>query len=177
MRKWMKTVLVGGLALTIFVLGSQFFSINAEDGLRMITKEDFENCEPKKAMVKDEFKDGYWNLRIKTWGSPLLCVSSNLIKPCPDLTYDPKLKGTYNIYVESRAMPGVVKFGLKLSFDADFTEITVPNEEATPEYHYNVRVLWKKNVKMDGQKIVIRDLGRRMGEPIYIDAFKFEPMK
>ena len=177
MKKMLQVVLLAGLTLGVFLPGTGLSAAGTESAPPGITKDDFENCRPADAMVRDEFKDGFWNLRIKTWGSPLLCAGDQWIKPCPDLTYDPKLNGTYNIYVETRAVPGTDKFGLKLTSDSDFTEIVVPNEKTTADYNYRVWIPWKKNFKMDGEKIVIKDLGRQLGEVIYIDSFKFEAVK
>lgn len=182
MKTFIRVILAGVLVIIVPVLENHIFASVEVDALRddvlgTMIRDDFEDCEPKEAMAIDEFREGHWNLRVKTWETTLLCRGDQDISVCPDLTYDPKIKGRYNIYVQTRAMPGVVKFGLRLTSDSDFTELTAPNKDVTPEYHYNVWILWKEKVKMDEQKIIIKDLKRKIGESAYIDAFKFEPIE
>lgn len=133
-----------------------------------IVREDFENCQPRDKVKLDERVNGCWTIRQKDWGSKLLMGSPG----APDLTYDPKLTGLYDVYVESRATHFPVAFGLKFTSDRDFTEIVVPNKGATEKQHFSVEILVKKAVRMDGVQIAIRDTGK----PVYLDAFRFVPV-
>ena len=118
-----------------------------------ILREDFERCEPAGAVVRDERRDNTWCLRTKDWPTPLL----NAVGNPPDLTYDPQLKGVYDIYVGSRATDFTVSVGMKLSGESDFTIITSPR--GTKEYHYDWEYAFRREAPMDGQKIIIHALG------------------
>ncbi len=134
-----------------------------------IWKEDFERCTPRDKVLFDESRPGFWNLRYKTWGdNPLLhgCPEA------PDITYDPALKGVYDIEVESRATDRPGGFGLKLASDSEFTILDVPNQGATATKHFNVWLPFRKSVRLDGEKLVFRCIGKAA----YIDALKFIPV-
>jgi sialidase-1 len=120
-------------------------------------------------ILNDENRRSFWNLRYKTWGdNKLLCGNPD----APDIAYDPALKGFYDIEVESRAADRAVEFGLRLSSEAEFTICHVPNEGATATKHFNVWLPFRKNVGLDGEKLIIRFVGK----PAYIDSFKFIPV-
>ncbi|MCX6899463.1 MAG: sialidase family protein [Verrucomicrobia bacterium] len=134
-----------------------------------IIKDDFERCTPKDNILNDETRRGFWNLRYKTWGeNNMLNVSSE----APDIAYDPMLKGFYDIEVESRATDRAGGFGLRLSSEPDFTVLNVPNEGATAKKHFNVWLPFRKNVRLDNEKLIIRYTGKTT----YIDSFKFIPI-
>jgi len=134
-----------------------------------IFKEDFERCTPRDKVLFDESRPGFWNLRYKTWSdNPLLhgCPKA------PDIAYDPALKGVYDIEVESRATDRPGGFGLKLASDSEFTILDVPNQGATATKHFNVWLPFRKSVRLDGEKLVFRCIGKAA----YIDALKFIPV-
>jgi len=133
---------------------------------REIVREDFENCRPAEAILQDLDQAGYWNLRKKDWQTKLLTAAST---NTPDLIYDPQLKGCFDIYAETRATEHEVAFGLRLTSDKEITVIKAPNEGASSNKHWNVKVLFKKNAVMDGQKIIIKNLGKK----IYLDSLIF----
>ncbi len=130
-----------------------------------IIRDDFERCEPKEAVVRDERRDNTWCLRTKDWPTPLLNAMGNP----PDLTYDPQLKGRYDIYVGSRATDFTVSMGLRLASEKEFTIVTSPR--GTKEVHYDWEYCFRRAVPMDGEKIVIHALGAA----VYLDYFKFVP--
>lgn len=133
------------------------------------TKDNFERCTPVDRILTDENREGAWNLRYKTWGdNPMLYSSSD----APDITYDPLLKGYYDIEVESRATDHAGGFGLKLASEAEFTTLDVPNEGATSTKHFNVWLPFRKKVRMDDEKLVIHYTGKTA----YIDSFRFIPV-
>ncbi len=135
----------------------------------LIIRNDFDKCQPRDKILNDENQPGFWNLRFKTWGNKNLLYGN---AGAPDITYDPGLKGTYDIEVESRATNSAGGFGLKLSTEPDFTILTVPNEGATESRHFNVWMPFRKNVKLDNEKINIRYTGKNT----YILNFKFTPV-
>lgn len=134
-----------------------------------IFKEDFERCTPRDKVLFDENRRGFWNLRYKTWGDNNLLYGQ---PDAPDITYDPGLNGVYDIEVESRATDHAGGFGLKLASDAEFTLLDVRNERATATRHFNVWLPFRKNVRLDDEKLVLRYTGK----PAYIDGFKFIPV-
>jgi len=131
-----------------------------------IMREDFERCEPAGAVVRDERRPDTWVLRTKDWPSPLL----NPIGDPPDLTYDPQLKGIYDIYLGTRATDFTVSVGLKLASEGDFTIITSPR--GTQTVHYDWEYCFRREAPMDGERMVIHALGLAA----YIDYLKFVPV-
>ena len=132
-------------------------------------RDDFEHCTPAESVLKDESRPGCWNLRNKTWGG------NNLLngKPdAPDIAYNPRLKGFFDIEVESRATDHAGGFGLKLASEPEFTVLDVPNEGATPDKHFNVWMPFRKNVRLDDEKIILHATGKTA----YIDSFRFTPV-
>jgi hypothetical protein len=134
-----------------------------------LIKDDFERCAPKDKILNDESRRGFWNLRCKSWGdNNLLHASSD----APDIAYDPALKGSFDIEVESRATDRPGGFGLKLASESGFTVLNVPNEGATAKKHFNVWLPFRKNVRLDDEKLIIHYAGKAA----YIDAFRFTPV-
>ncbi|MFA6561235.1 MAG: sialidase family protein [Verrucomicrobiia bacterium] len=134
-----------------------------------IIKDDFERCTPKDKILNDEKRRGFWDLRFKTWGD------NNMLNgnpDAPDITFDPALKGFYDIEVESRATDRAGGFDLRLSSETEFTVLNVPNEGATEKKHFNIWLPFRKNVKLDNEKLIIRYTGKAA----YIDSFKFVPI-
>ena len=107
-----------------------------------IVRRDFQRCEPAGSVLLDERKDGKWVLRTKDWPTPLL----NNIGNAPDLTYDPGLKGVYDIYLGSRATHFPVSVGLKMSDETQFTIITCPRE--TEEIHRDWEFCFRRAVQL-----------------------------
>jgi hypothetical protein len=158
------------LILTVFLLAS--LAVLAEEATirgEPIIKDDFERCTPKDKILSDENRRGFWNLRCKTWGDNNLLYGN---PDAPDIAYDPALKGLHDIEVESRATDRAGGFGLRLSSEAEFTVLNVPNEGATAKKHFNVWLPFRKNVKLDNEKLILRYAGRAA----YIDSFKFIPI-
>ncbi|MBM3497616.1 MAG: exo-alpha-sialidase [Armatimonadetes bacterium] len=132
-----------------------------------ILREDFERCEPRDAVLRDERRDDSWLLRTKDWPTPLL----NAVGNPPDLTYDPQLTGAYDIYLGSRATHFTVSVGLKLGGEPEFTVVTSPR--GTEQVHYDWEYCFRRGVKLDGEKLVIRSLGHAA----YLDYLKFVPVE
>jgi sialidase-1 len=130
-----------------------------------IIREDFERCEPAGAVLRDERKPDTWVLRTKDWPTPLL----NAVGNPPDLTYGPQLTGVYDIYLGSRATDFTVSVGLKLASEDEFTIVTCPR--GTRKLHYDWEFCFRREVKLDSEKIIIHPLGHA----VYIDYLKFVP--
>lgn len=131
-----------------------------------ILREDFDRGQPPGLVRRDERQPDTWILRTKDWPTPLL----NAVGKPPDLTYDPQLKGVYDIYLGSRATDFPVSFGLRLSSEPDFTTITCPR--GTETHHSDWEYCFRREVKLDGEKLVLRCLG----PAVYLDYLKFVPI-
>lgn len=131
-----------------------------------IIREDFERCEPREAVIRDERRPDTWVLRTEDWPTPLL----NAVGDPPDLTYDPELTGVHDIYLGSRATDFPVSVGLRLASEDEFTVITCPRE--TEQVHRDWEFCFRREVPMDGEKIVIHHLGAA----VYIDYLEFVPV-
>jgi hypothetical protein len=130
-----------------------------------IVREDFERCEPREAVLRDERRDDTWLLRTADWPTPLL----NAVGSPPDLIYDPQLTGLYDIYLGSRATHFPVTLGLKLASEDEFTIITSPR--GTERLHYDWEFCFRREVKLDGERLVLRALG----DAVYVDYLRFVP--
>ena len=152
------------------VFGDQIMIIEGMEG-EPIIRHDFENFQPKEKILNDQAKEGYWNIREKTWvgANKMLDKILNPVGRAPELTYDPKLKGNYDLYVGLRSVDMINSFGIKLFSEKDFVHITAP---FAADLHHDLDFCWRRNVKMDGQKIILKSLGYRA----YIDHFKFVPL-
>ncbi len=138
--------------------------VEAESG-EPVLRDDFERCEPAGAVLVDERRPDTWVLRTKDWPSPLL----NAVGSPPDLTYDPQLTGVYDIYVGSRATDFPVSVGLRLASESEFTIVTCPR--GTEKVHHDWEFCLRREVKLDGEKLVIHALG----QAVYLDYLKFVP--
>ena len=138
--------------------------------IKPLEREDFE---PKEKILVDDYKEGYWVLRIKTWtGVPGDRMLNSFIGPSvPDLTYSPNLKGRYDILVGVRAVNVKTDFGLQLSSEKDYAVINPPL--GTDAHHWNLEIPWKNDVLLDGEKIIIKNLG---SPNIFLNYFKFVPL-
>ena len=140
--------------------------------------------EPRSAVSVDEGKEGCWLLRTPR-GPERLRWYRNLLNAragAPDLTIDPKLRGTYDVYVQVRAVgsggapDGELKpedavpmaFGLELD-DGNRRELV--GAKGFPAYHFDTEVLACHGWPMDGRKLILRNLG----QPIYLYGFRFVP--
>jgi len=140
--------------------------------------------EPRSAVSVDEPKDGCWLLRTPR-GPRELRWYRNLLNArpgSPDLTIDPKLRGTYDVYVQIRAVDagrtpdGELKpedavpmaFGLELD---DGSRRELVGAKGFPAHHFDLEVLACHAWPMDGRKLILRDLGRL----VYLYGFRFVP--
>jgi len=130
-----------------------------------IVRNDFENCQPAGAVLVDERQPDHWVLRTKDWPGKMM----NAIGHPPDLTYDPQLKGRYDIYLGLRSVNAVMSVGVKLSSEAGFTTVTAPMSGVND--HYDLEFCWKRDVALDGETILLRALG----ETVYLGYLKFVP--
>jgi hypothetical protein len=125
-----------------------------------------EKFQPAHAVLQDEARKGRWNLRTTGWYRKLL----NGAEGVPDLTYDPQLKGYYNVRVLYRCVDAGSSFGLKLSSEPQFQHITPAL--APPTNHWDDELLWRQAAHMDGEKITLRALGPR----VYFYGLRFTPV-
>lgn len=152
------------MMLTLTV-GNAKESYNLEQGTSIFYN-DFEKFEPSSKIQTENFADGFWTIRTQSWPRKLL----NSGRKAPDLVSDPKLKGKFRIYVQIRCTNMDGTFGLKLSSDKDF-QIIKP-DVGTIDNHWDAEILWKDAVRMDGEKITIRNIGGH----IYFYGFRFVPL-
>jgi hypothetical protein len=131
-----------------------------------IVREDFQHCEPAGAVLVDRREPDKWVLRTQDWPSPLL----NAVGDPPQITYDPQLTGIYDIYVGSRATDSPVSMGMKLAGEEQFNVITSPR--GTKTVHSDWEYCFRREVPLDGEKIVIQSLG----VAVYLDYIKFVPV-
>ena len=140
--------------------------------------------EPRSAVSIDEPKDGCWFLRTPTGpqGSKWYRNLLNARAGAPDLIIAPGLRGTYDIYVQIRAIDtggapdGELKleeavpmaFGIEMD-DASRREIV--GAKGFPLHHFDLEVLACHAWPMDGRKLILRNLGR----PVYLYGFRFVP--
>ena len=87
----------------------------------------------------------------------------------PHLTYDPGLKGKYDVFVNVRAVHIETAVQVRLS---DMEEwLTVKTRPAEGEAHRNMDLCLMRNVEMDGKKLEIASCG----DMSYLSCFKFIP--
>lgn len=142
--------------------------------------------QPRNAISIDAAKDGHWILRTPK-GPKALRWYRNLLNArpgAPDLTIDPGLSGTYDVYAQVRAVslggslgmgakpddPFPMAFALELD---DGSKSEVVGAKGFQEYHYDTEVLACYGWRLDGRKIVLRNLGK----PVYLYALRFHPSK
>ena len=143
--------------------------------------------QPVSAISVNAHKERCWTLRTPDgpkalrWPRPLL----NAKLGAPDLTIDPDLRGSYDIYVQVRAVnqggalgmdakpdEGLFPMAFELALD-DGSRRERVGAKGFPDYHYDTRVQACRRWQMDGRKIVLKNLGR----PVYLYGFRFVPSK
>ena len=142
--------------------------------------------QPRSAISIDEAKDKCWLLRTPK-GPRDLRWPRNLLNTrpgAPDLVIDPKLKGTYDVYVHVRAVNAGGALGMAakpedlfpmafaLELD-DGSQREIVGAKGFPTYHYDTEVHACYRWQMDGRKIVLRSLGK----PVYLYGFRFVPSR
>lgn len=167
MQKYLTVGVMVYFALLILCvpIGTAKESYDLEQGTSIFYN-DFEKYEPSNKIQTENFADGFWTIRTKSWPRKLL----NSGRRVPDLVSVPQLKGKFRIYVQIRCTNMDGTFGLKLSSEKDF-QIIKP-DRGTPDKHWDIEILWKDAVKMDGEKIIIRNIG----DHVYLYGFRFVPL-
>ena len=137
--------------------------------------------QPASALSIDKPKAGCWLLRTpegkakgrKGWYRNLLNARTGV----PDLVINPGLKGVYNVYAQVRAVQmadadakGSSSMAFEIALDDGSKRRTV-TAAGFPEYHYDTEVMAGHRWRMDGRKMVIRNVGK----PVYVYAFRFVP--
>ncbi|MCK5806110.1 MAG: exo-alpha-sialidase [Lentisphaeria bacterium] len=142
---------------------------------------DFRSCQPRTLMKRrlpeggtewlvdapgaERPEDGYWLLREPAWTPWLLTA-----KGAPgELTYDPKRTGVFDIVFNLRAVDPVCAFGVRLDDESKFD--IVRTSPTTRERNFNEDVLWRRNVRLDGRKLVFKTVGERL----YLQGVTFLP--
>lgn len=145
-----------------------------------VVRADFERCTPAH-VIKEQAEDkstkwlaygteedrakGYWMLRHPGWTQSLINVAGTP----PDLSYDPKLEGVYDIYLGLRAVTPSMSLAVKLSDEEKFLPVSAP--AATTKRHFNFEFHWKHAAELTGRQIVIR----ATGHPVYLQYLRFVP--
>lgn len=142
--------------------------------------------QPRSAIRVDQPQDKHWLLRTREgrakggegWYRNLL----NARPGAPDLAIDPGLNGVYDVYVEVRAvhMGGADGMGAKpedvfpMAFELaldDGSKHQVVGATGFPEHHYDTEVMAGYQWRLDGRRIILRNLGK----PVYLYGFRFVP--
>lgn len=87
----------------------------------------------------------------------------------PDLTIDPRLRGTYNLYVNIREVNALTGLQLKLS-DRDLAWTITP-AQGTADVHTNRDILVAMGLDLTARTLLLRHIGR----PVYLSYLKFVP--
>ena len=157
------------LAAQVIVCCAEEDMVKGTPVVRPFRRDDFE---PQSGVLVDEIRAGCWNLRIKTWtrvpGDHMLNSNG---PSAPDFTYAPRLEGRYDVVVGVRAVGTETDFGLKLTSEDEFTTIKPP--VGTEARHWNLEIPWKQDVRLDGETIRIKNLGK---PNMYLGYLKFVPL-
>ena len=108
---------------------------------------------------------GHWRLRHPGWCKALINVSGSP----PDLVYDPRLRGTHDVYLGLRSVDPSMSLGVKLSDEDDFDIITAPGPSRAK--HFNFEFHWRTSTDLTGRQIVFRAVGRK----VYLQHLRFVP--
>jgi hypothetical protein len=138
--------------------------------------------QPASAVGINKAEDGHWLLRTPN-APPEMRWPRNLLNwraGAPDLTIDPGLTGTYDIYAEVRAVDGGPGAGAKpddaapmafaLELD-DGSKREIVGAKGFPGHHYDTEVMASHGWDLTGRKIVVHSLGK----PVYLMGFRFVP--
>ena len=149
--------------------GAQIFSSDTSEWVEKetIIRNDFERCEPAQSILIDSSRDGYWNLREKSWSDDSHNRMLNSVGSAPDLRYDANLMGWYDVYVGSRAVEGQSDFGVVFMPTGDTVIIRPPL--GTRDKNWDIELPVRKHVRMDGVSIVLMNLQKKS----YIRHLKF----
>ena len=145
-----------------------------------IVRSDFGRCTPAHVIKKraedkstkwlaegpaEDRAKGHWLLRHPGWTQSLI----NVVGTPPDLVYDPKLEGVYDVYLGLRAVTPSMSLAVKLSDEPEFLPVSAP--AATTERHFDFEFHWKVAAELAGRQIVVR----ATGHPIYLQHIRFVP--
>jgi len=141
---------------------------------------------PASAISIDQPKEGCWTLRTpkgprgRRWYRNLL----NATPGAPQLRIDPGLKGVYDVYAQVRAVciagsdeeaekqKDTFTMAFEIALDHG-SEPQVVGARASLKYHYDTEVLVAHQWRLDGRKIVLRNIGK----PVYLYGFRFVPVR
>lgn len=107
----------------------------------------------------------FWLLRYPNWTPAVL---NSVGKPAP-LTYDPQLKGRYDIILNMRAVDPVSAIGIRFA-DEEAVDV-VRTAETTKALHYDQDVPWRTDQVLDDRSLVIETVGER----VYLQGITFVP--
>ena len=129
---------------------------------------DFEKMEPSSAISLYKYEPGKWVLRgdakFMDNGRHVLYPPDN---DGEDITWNPDVKGYYDLYVGIRAAGSGTQLQVKTTKMTDFFTVTTPPLQE----HKNCDILLSRNMKMDGQSIILHGVG----DKAYIDYIKLVP--
>ena len=129
---------------------------------------DFEKMSPSAAISLYKQEPGKWMLR---GDASFMDNGKHVLYPPDadgeDISWSPKAKGYYDIYMGIRAAGDSTQLQVKTTNMVDFFTVTTP---AVRE-HRNCDILISRNVKMDDQDIILHGVGDRP----YIDYIKLVP--
>lgn len=113
-----------------------------------------------------------WYLRTK---ARFMATADNVLHlgaggEWPDLTYAPKLKGRYNLYIGMRAASQNTHLQVKTDAMTQYATVRLKPHDPV---HVNYDILWAADVPMDGRIIEIHAVGGN----IYLDYLSFVPVE
>lgn len=129
---------------------------------------DFVNMEPAGSVVAYKFKVDKWVLRK----SPMLMNKTHILHPPAmggnDITFDPQVKGKYDLYVGMRMTDTAGQIQVQVSGMNDYYTVETP---ARGTKHTNLHILLEKALDMTGKKVTLHSVGDR----VYFDFIKLVP--
>lgn len=144
------------------------------------------HVEPAAAIGTETRSHGAWLLRTPQsptalrWPRNLLNAGTD----APELTIDPQLRGTYDVYAVVRAVhaSGAVNaparvadplpMALELALD-DASQCEVVGAKGFPDRHFDTEVLAGCGWCLTERKLIVRSLGK----PVYLYGFRFVPSR
>ena len=129
---------------------------------------DFVNMEPAGSVAAYTFKVDKWVLRK----SPMLLNRTHILHPPAmggnDITFDPKVKGRYDLYVGMRMTDTAGQIQVQVTGMDDYYTVETP---ARGTKHTNCHILLEKSLDMTGKKVTLHSVGDR----VYFDFIKLVP--
>ena len=116
----------------------------------------FLEMEPKDALSTDKTAGKWYYRNIALF--PLVSqaiLHAGFDEMPPDISYNPNLKGRYNLYIGMRGVGEITEVQVKTSDMKKWATIRLPKHPN--DIHINHDILWATNVPMDNQRIILHN--------------------